>query len=504
MSKLVTKFKYLKPGRKKKAGGYAKYIGTREGVEIIDETHKDVPATRKQKEFITKLMEDYPECMEMIEYEDFQANPTVGNASEFITRAVEENMDDLQDTKTYADYIATRPRAQRFGAHGLFSDAGEQVILSKVSDELNHYEGNVWTVIISLRREDAERLGYDHGERWRDLLRAHTQEMSEQFHIPMEDLRWYAAFHDESHHPHCHLMVYSTNPKEGYLSKQGFHALRESLIKEIFAQDLYTEYEAQTQQRDSLRTYSREAVAKIVDRINEGIYDNPTIEEKLLSLANRLSTLGGRKVYGYLPVDAKAMVDAVVNELEKDERIAALYDLWYVRKENIIRMYSKDIPERVALRDNIEFKPIKNAIIQEAMNIVLNRDTVEENSEENNLTPEAPPEDDSEAEEVDPPKIENEFLLLYLLRLFRLFSPVNTRLHPEFIHHAVLAQGILNCKIYSVRNVLLISESYFRLCRVDIDIHSRRREVYHHYTSRKFPDHYHIGIRIFKRRCTDP
>ncbi len=412
MSKLVTKFKYLKPGRKKKAGGYAKYIGTREGVEIVDETHKDVPATRKQKEIITKLMEDYPECMEMIEYEDFQANPTVGNASEFITRAVEENMDDLQDTKTYADYIATRPRAQRFGAHGLFSDAGEQVILSKVSDELNHYEGNVWTVIISLRREDAERLGYNHGERWRDLLRAHTQEMSEQFHIPMEDLRWYAAFHDESHHPHCHLMVYSANPKEGYLSKLGFHALRESLIKEIFAQDLYTEYEAQTQHRDSLRTYSRETVAEIVARINEGTYDNPAIEEKLLSLANRLSSLGGRKVYGYLPADAKAMVDAIVNELEKDERIAALYDLWYVRKENIVRMYSKDMPERVALRDNIEFKPIKNAIIQEAMNIVLNRDAVEENSEEDNLTPEAPPEDDSEAEKVDPPKIENEFLLL--------------------------------------------------------------------------------------------
>lgn len=412
MSKLVTKFKYLKPGRKKKAGGYAKYIGTRESVEIIDDTHKDVPATRKQKEFITKLMEDYPECMEMIEYEDFQANPTMGNASEFIIRAVEENMDDLQDTKTYADYIATRPRAQRFGAHGLFSDAGEQVILSKVSDELNHYEGNVWTVIISLRREDAERLGYDRGERWRDLLRAHTQEMSERFHIPMEDLRWYAAFHNESHHPHCHLMVYSSNPKEGYLSKQGFHALRESLIKEIFAQDLYTEYEAQTQQRDSLRTYSRKAVAEIVARINEGTYDNPVIEDKLLSLAERLPKLNGRKVYGYLPADAKAIVDAIVNELEKDERIAELYDLWYIRKENIIRMYSKDIPERVALRDNIEFKPIKNAIIQEAMNIVLDRNTVEKSLEEDNPISEAPSEDDSEAEKVEPPRTDDDFLPL--------------------------------------------------------------------------------------------
>ena len=116
------------------------------------------------------------------------------------------------------------------------------MILSKVSKELNDYEGNVWTVILSLRREDAERLGFDQGERWRDLLRAHAQELSDQFHIPMENLRWYAAFHNESHHPHCHLMVFSSDPKEGYLSKQGFHSLRESLIKEIFAQDLMNEY----------------------------------------------------------------------------------------------------------------------------------------------------------------------------------------------------------------------------------------------------------------------
>ena len=242
MSIFVTKFKYLKPGGKKKRGGYAKYIGTRDGVEVIDDTHKAAPVSLKQKEFISKLIEDYPECLEMIEYEDFKGNPTMGNASEFISRAIEENADSLSDSKTYADYIATRPRAQRFGSHGLFSDEGDPVILSKVSKELNDYEGNVWTVILSLRREDAERLGFDQGERWRDLLRAHAQELSDQFHIPMENLRWYAAFHNESHHPHCHLMVFSSDPKEGYLSKQGFHSLRESLIKEIFAQDLMNEY----------------------------------------------------------------------------------------------------------------------------------------------------------------------------------------------------------------------------------------------------------------------
>lgn len=407
MSKFVTKFKYLKPGGKKKRGGYAKYIGTRDGVEVIDDTHKAAPASLKQKEFISKLIEDYPECLEMIEYEDFKGNPTIGNASEFISRAIEENADSLSDSKTYADYIATRPRAQRFGSHGLFSDEGDPVILSTVSKELNEYEGNVWTVILSLRREDAERLGFDHGERWRDLLRAHAQELSDQFHIPMENLRWYAAFHNESHHPHCHLMVFSSDPKEGYLSKQGFHSLRESMIKEIFAQDLLNEYSAQAEIRDSLRSYSRDTVAEIVSKINTGTYDNPVLENLLLSLAKKLEKHSGKKVYGYLPAETKETVDTIVNELEKDERIAALYDQWYLRKENIISTYTKNLPDRVALRDNTEFKPIKNAIIQEALNVAQEQFVIEDGEVE-------PVEDtsaidsDADAEEIEPPKCSQE------------------------------------------------------------------------------------------------
>lgn len=404
MSKFVTKFKYLKPGGKKKRGGYAKYIGTRDGVEVIDDTHKAAPVSLKQKEFISKLIEDYPECLEMIEYEDFKGNPTMGNASEFISRAIEENADSLSDSKTYADYIATRPRAQRFGSHGLFSDEGDPVILSKVSKELNEYEGNVWTVILSLRREDAERLGFDHCERWRDLLRAHAQELSDQFHIPMENLRWYAAFHNESHHPHCHLMVFSADPKEGYLSKQGFHSLRESLIKEIFAQDLLNEYSAQTEIRDSLRSYSRDTVAEIVSKINTGAYYNPVLEALLLSLAKKLEKHSGKKVYGYLPAETKEIVDAIVNELEKDERIAALYDQWYLRKENIIRTYTRDLPARVALRDNTEFKPIKNAIIQEAMNLGLDRFVIEDGGEDEPNEDTTAIDSDTDAEEIEPPK----------------------------------------------------------------------------------------------------
>lgn len=205
MARLVTKFKFLKSGDRKGAGGYAKYIATREGVERIDDSQRLAPATKQQETLIEKILKDFPDSATLMEYADYQSEPNMGNASEFIFRAIEDNADDLLSSKTYADYIATRPRAQRFGSHGLFTDDGVRVQLEKVSEELNLHEGNVWTAIISLRREDAERLGFNSGERWRDMLRAHTHELSDAFHIPMTDLKWFAAFHNEGHHPHVHL-----------------------------------------------------------------------------------------------------------------------------------------------------------------------------------------------------------------------------------------------------------------------------------------------------------
>lgn len=191
MAKLVTKFKYLKPyGRdgKRNRGGYAKYIATREGVEKIDDSRKHAPATMSQKELIGKILKDFPDSMQMLEYEDYMGQPTIGNASEFITRVLEDNAVDTMEKKTYADYIATRPRAERFGSHGLFTDEGMEVNLSKVSEDLNKHGGNVWTVIISLRREDAERLGYNNGNRWRDMLRTQTEALAANLKIPMETI----------------------------------------------------------------------------------------------------------------------------------------------------------------------------------------------------------------------------------------------------------------------------------------------------------------------------
>ena len=404
MAKLVTKIKYLKPTARQNAGGYARYIATREGVEKIDDTKKLEPPTDKQIKLIEKIKKDFPDSTEMHEYDDYIARPTLGNASDFISRAIENNSDEVQSSKTYADYIATRPRAERFGSHGLFTDDGVRVKLNEVSEELKEYEGNVWTVIVSLRREDAERLGYNHGERWRDMLRTQTQEMSEQFRIPMKNLKWFAAFHNESHHPHVHLMVYSSDPSEGYITPQGVERLRSSLAKEIFRQDLLSVYEKQTEHRDDLRTESKAVLSEIVERMNSGICDNPVLEDKLLLLSKRLSKLSGKKQYGYLKADVKDLVDSIVDELEKDDRIAALYDLWYKQREEVIRTYTDDLPERIPLSQNEEFKSVRNAVIMEAMNILYETEPEEPAEEKEIPTPEPSDAETESAEEPLTPK----------------------------------------------------------------------------------------------------
>lgn len=381
MARLITKFKYLKPEDRKNVGGYAEYIATREGVEKIDESRKFAPATEKQRRLIQKILADFPDSKSSLEYEDYLKEKTVGAASEFITRMLEENADEMMHTKTYADYIATRPRVERIGSHGLFTDDGVAVDLQKVSDELNAHTGNVWTAIVSLRREDAERLGYDNGSRWRDMLRSQTQTLSENMKIPMSNLRWFAAFHNEGYHPHVHMIVYSTDPTEGYLSEKGLMALRSSFAKDIFAQDLLCEYKKQTEHRDALKVQSREVLAELIAKINSGTYDNPQVEDLLQALAKRLAVTNGKKQYGYLRKDIKEIINSIVDELGKDERIAALYDLWYESKETALKVYTESRPERLPLSQNKEFKSVKNMVIAEAMKLNLPTDEVEETDE---------------------------------------------------------------------------------------------------------------------------
>lgn len=365
MARLVVKCGFIRPG--KHAGNYVKYIATREGVEILDDRRRLAPATKKQEALISQLLQDFPDAKEMLEYEDYLQNRTIGNASEFITRALEDNAGDIVSGKTYADYIATRPGAERFGRHGLFTDAGVDVDLDRVSAALNQYSGNVWTVIASLRREDAARLGFDEGRRWRDMLRTQVQTLSESVKIPIEHLHWYAAFHNAAHHPHVHMILYSDKPGEGYLTKQGLKQLKSSLAQDIFAQDLHCVYARQTQYRDDLRQSVKARAAEIAEQIEHGSCEDPQLETLLLQLSRELPHSSGRKVYAYLQPEVKKLVDRIVDRLAQDERIAGLYGLWYEQREAVLQVYRSSLPPRVSLAECPEFRPIKNAVIQEAL-----------------------------------------------------------------------------------------------------------------------------------------
>lgn len=300
--------------------------------------------------------------------------------------ATREGVEKIQTT--YADYIAQRPRSS-----GLFSSEGADLTLAHVSQALNEHPGNIWTCIISLRREDAERLGFNRAARWRDMMRSQVPELSKALKIPMEHLQWYGAFHNEGHHPHIHLIAYSTDPKEGHLSKQGVEKLRSALAKDIFAQDLISVYERQTQHRDDLRQVGQARVAEVVDEINRTECNDPELERQLRALSARLSRIGGKKIYGYLKSDVKDMVNAIVDLLGKRPQLQELYELWYQEREEVLRTYTDEMPPHVPLSQNSAFRPLRNAVIQEALRIQPQEETVVED-----VPPhvETPPEETSE------------------------------------------------------------------------------------------------------------
>ena len=381
MAQLGTKFGYLKSGKSR--GGYAKYIATREGAEKLDESLRERPVTQSQQEFINKLLEDFPDSKELWEYEDYQKSPTYGSASEFISQAIELHMGELSGRSGYLKYMGTRPRVEKQGSHGLFSYDGEPISLNKVAQELDAHRGNIWTAIYSLRREDAQRLGFDTAARWRDLLRSQAITLAEGLKIPPTHLKWYAAFHNEGHHPHVHLIAYSSKPSEGFLTKQGMDIIRSALAQEVFRQDLVSVYQRQTAHRDELRRASREKVAGLVEQINRGGCENSQVEQLLRELAKRLSHVRGKKVYGYLRPGLKDLVNKIVDELARDERITALYDLWYQDKQAARNVYDERPLQRVPLSENPDFKPIRNAVIRAAVEL----DVEQRQTQNQNYTP---------------------------------------------------------------------------------------------------------------------
>ena len=370
MARLIVKVKYMKPGKSRDLGKYARYIATREGVQKIDESAKYHKVTTAQKELIAKILKCHPNCRESLEYEDYLKDPTIGKASEFITRVLEDNYENTLDKKTYADYIATRPRAERMGRHGLFTDDGAEVDLKAVSKELNEFEGTIWTAIVSLRREDAERLGFDSGARWRDLVRAHTDEIASNFGIRQSDLKWYGAYHDESYHPHIHLIIYDKTNR-AYLDKKGIEELKSVFAHAVFRDEMYFIQNEKSQRRDKLRLRGKDEIEELLDRIREEGKGNSKVEWLMIDLAQRLASHEGRKVYGYLKKEDKNLVNTIVDEIGKIPSVAKLYELWYEKQEELSSFYKREMPLRMALSANPEFKTLRNAVIRAACDIEL-------------------------------------------------------------------------------------------------------------------------------------
>ena len=371
MAGLIVKSPYIKGGG---AGGYLKYIGTRERVEILPDGR---PPTRKQEQLITKLAKDFSNIKVLPEYTGYAERPTKAGASALITMALEEHWDEVHASDGYARYIATRPRAERLGEHGLFGDE-DVVDLDAAMTEVSAYQGNIWTHIISLKREDAARLGYDHAKAWQSLLRANRHEIAAAMNIPLGNFRWYAAFHDEGEHPHVHMMAWSTVPGEAYLTREGIRRIKSVLTNQIFRQEMLRTYEQKSTSRDELVRQARRAVHRLAREMTSGICDCPAAEVLMQKLAVQLESAKGKKSYGYLPKPVKKTVDEVVDRLEELPVVKQCYDQWLVLQNQVDSYYHDSPRERKKLSQEKEFRQIKNAVIREAERLRLGEVTFED------------------------------------------------------------------------------------------------------------------------------
>ena len=374
MSQLIVTSRYLKNGNQKnktKRRNYTKYIATRETVEIRSQKFVDrnANATKNQEQLINNLINDFPESKRYLEYEDYEREPTIENAGELISTIVERNADVVGNRQNFVGYMAMRPGVEKRGSHGLFNEKNEPIILNQAANEIAEHKGNVWSHVVSLRREDAVRLGYDNSDAWRELVKRHISDIAKAQNIPLCNLKWYAAYHDTTHHPHIHLLVYSTNPKQGFLTKAGIDKIRSAFANDIFHDDLQSIYQEQTVSRDELKAVSKNEFESIVNRIASNDHTDPQLGELIRKLYIQLQNVKGKKVYGYLPKEIKETVNKIFSELAKDENIRQLYDKWCSLERLKCKTYTQKEKELPSLTDNKVFQPVRNMIIRTVLNM---------------------------------------------------------------------------------------------------------------------------------------
>ena len=404
-----------------------KYIATREGVEAL--TGKG-PTTEKQKELVAKLLKDFPDMRDSFEYEDYKQAPTLHTASALISAALDSHMQNLQSENGYLKYIATRPGAEKHGAHGLFGRQ-ENTDLTAAMHDLTAHDGNVWTIIYSLHREDAERLGYNNAAAWRKLLVSQQNKFAEAFHIPASALHWYAAYHDADTHPHIHMMVWTD--QETVLKRDAVVKLRSVMTNSIFQAELENLYIRKNAAYKDVTEAARAVMHDLVDRIEFTSEVPASIQQKLLELALELRTVGGKKQYGYLKKPLKDKVDDIVDELEKLPEVAAYYAVWNGVRDTLEGYYKNRPRQHNPLSQQKEFRAIKNTIIQEAERLRQQMEQAQRTSEQESSQETTPPDVETSSDSSTDPtladektssvashsaRLPSEYLLNSTLRLF--------------------------------------------------------------------------------------
>lgn len=368
MAKIIFTSRYFKNPKRSNVGKLVKYMGTREGVEKLPNGINNCPATKKQQTLINSITKNYPESKKYIEYVDYKNNSTKSNATEFIDTFIERNADRAEELKALVSYIAERPSVEKLGKHGLFSQSDDKIDLDSVAEEISNHNGIVWTHVISLKREDAERLGYNNADRWKKQVRKNMIEIAKAHNIQASDLQWYAAFHNTTHHPHIHLLVYSKSG-QGYLTNKGIESMRNAFGNDIFRNEQFKLFKQQTEYREELKDSFDELLEEVLDDCNYIFEPSPQLFNLILELRKQLNNCKGKKVYGYLPKKTKDIVNEILKELMKDENLSALYDKWNEINNEKLSLYYDNKNKSIPIEDNKEFRSIKNKIIQAVLNM---------------------------------------------------------------------------------------------------------------------------------------
>ena len=272
-----------------------RYFATREGVQLLKDDNAHLPATKKQQQYIQRLLRSFPEARELPEHEDYANTPNRQTAFALIAQIHEDFIEPMDGRENYLDYVANRPGVKALGEHGLWDAHGKVPSLENAVAEVARHTGNVWTPVISLSRENAERLGYTDLKNWQELINASITDIAKGYKIHPDRLRWYAAMHEKEKHIHVHMVLFSTDPKEGYLSRQGIRSIKSALVSTIYRNDRLHIYEQKDEQRGLLRQEAEARMATLIEQMATGTLQSDKLELLVTDLAQRLREVSGKR-----------------------------------------------------------------------------------------------------------------------------------------------------------------------------------------------------------------